>query len=475
MLAAALCAAPGPSWADPPARGAPAVTGQAAPSLDPEKRRDPAEYRGRKNHTTAGEALSWIPRVLLFPLFGVTEYGLRQPIYATAEVIDRHHVVPIVDHWLHPTPDISWAPTLSLDLSGGSVEAPERKDGEPRGDGGAKTPDEGAKIPDESLRIVPFVGLQGKYSHLFVPGHELSASAETGGERALRFTGRDEWRLGASMFVGVRGEYSTRPDRAFYGLGSRSSLPTKFSLTRSEGFLFAGFEPGPHLRLEVSQGFRGDLTGSGDRPSIESHFDTSRIPGFGEVRLAMVMIDLTLDSRDFPEESEGVRLAFDGTFGRDVSVVERSFLSAEADAEGALEISRPDRVLAARIYAMDTQPLGKEEVPFMQLATLGWDRHHGFVLGRFRGESALMAQLQYRYPIAYFIDAQWTASVGNVFSQHFGDFDPAALTASFGVGLRTRRSGMPPMQLTFAVGTTRFDEPFRLDAVRVYFGKPLGL
>ncbi len=79
------------------------------------------------------------------------------------------------------------------------------------------------------------------------------------------------------------------------------------------------------------------------------------------------------------------------------------------------------------------------------------------------------------YPIAYYVDAQWTASVGNVFSRHLGDFRPSALTASFGFGLRTRRTGMTPLQITFAMGTTRFDEPFGLGNVRFFIGNTDGL
>lgn len=466
VLAAALCAGAASARADPLPSGPPPVASEA-PAGDPEKRRDPAEYRGRTRYATAAEALAWIPRILFLPAFAATEFGLRRPAYVVTEAIDRHHVVPIVDHWLNPTPDISWSPTLSFDLSGTAVHAPGAVPGEPDGEGGAAR--------SESWQIVPFIGLQGKFRNLLVPGHDLALWSEFGGRERMRVTARDQWQLGRSLYAGVRGEYLARSDRAFFGLGSRSEIQTRFSETRSEGFAFAGFAPNDHLRVELTQGFRDDLTGPGDAPSIESHFDTRKIPGFGHVRLAMAMLDLTLDSRPFPEENTGVRLVADATYGRDVEVATRSFLSGELDLEGAVEVSCPDRVLAARVYAMDTQPLGREGVPFAQLATLGWDKHYGFVLGRFRGESALLGQLQYRYPVNYFVDAQWTVSVGNAFSAHFGDLQPSALTGSFGVGVRTRRTGSLPMQLTFAMGTTRFDEPLGFGSLRVYFGTAMGL
>lgn len=444
LFAAALLGGASNANAAPPAGAVPSAVDlapAASASLDPAQRPDPVQYRGRLNYATAGETLAWIPRAALFPLALVTELGVRRPIYAAAEWTDRHHLVPIVERVLRPTPDISWSPTLSLDLS-----------------------------------TVTFIGAKGRFNNLGVPGHELRLAADFGGIDAWHYKGKDTWQLGRSVHIGARGEASTRPDRAFYGFGPRSSdFKTSFSLTRYEGFAFARFEPDNHVRVEVSEGYRSERTAAGSAPSIETRFSPADIPGFGGLDLAMAMLDLKLDTRRAREENDGLFFLGNVTYGRDIHDAERSFVSAEVDVEGALEISYPDRVLAARVYAMDTFALGREPVPFMYQATLGWDNHYGFTWGRFRGESALMAQLQYRYPIAYYVDAQWTVSAGNVFNQRFSDFTPGALTGSIGVGLRTRRTGSDALQLTFALGTSRFDERFEFNNVRVYFGTVEGL
>jgi len=462
LAAAALCCGARSASADPPADKAPSTdkapaadeapaadkappairgTDPATPTPDPAQRRDPAHYRGRQNGTTAVEALSWIPRVLFFPAYAVTELGLRRPIYLGAEWADRNHVVPILDHVFHPTPDIFWSPTLSLDL--GSIT---------------------------------FVGLQGRWRNLLVPGHELRASAAFGGVDAWRFKLRDRWQLGPSMYAGARGEYESRWDRAFFGLGPRSlDYRRNFSQARGEGFVFAGFEHGNYLRLEVSEGYRSERTGGGGSPSVEPRFTEKDLPGFGELDLAMAMLDLRVDSRRAREENGGVRFLANATYGRDPRDAQRSFITTELDVEGAVEVWHPDRVLAARAYTMTTSPLGAEPVPFTHLATLGGRDHHGFIPGRFRGESALLFELRYRYPIAYFVDAQWTASAGNVLAQRFTDLTPGALTGSLGFGLRTRRTGTAAFELTVALGTSRFDEPFALDSVRLHFGTTEGL
>ena len=117
---------------------------------------------------------------------------------------------------------------------------------------------------------------------------------------------------------------------------------------------------------------------------------------------------------------------------------------------------------------MDTVPLGELPVPFAEQAMLGWNNHFGFQWGRFRDEAAILTELRYRYPIAYFVDMQWGVSVGNVFAKDFSDFDAKALTTSITVGFRTRRTGRTPLRVLLGVGTTRFDQAFEIQSVRLY-------
>ena len=382
-----------------------------------------------------------MPRVVFFPAFVVTEFGLRRPIYKAAEWTDRHKVVPILDSVFNPTPDISWFPIVSLDLGANSSF--------------------GAKL---------------KVRNLLVPGHDIRLSAETGGEETWRFTLRDRWQLGPHAFVGVRGDLQRTPNRAFFGLGPRSpNVRTNFQQTRGDAFAFVGLEYGNHLRFELTQGYRGELVEEGFSPSIGAVFDTQKLPGFGQIDLGVTSLDVRVDSRRVREQNSGARVLGNVTYARDLEVPERSFVTTEFDVEAALEVSYPDRVLAVRAYAMETFALGREPVPFSHLAMLGWQNHHGFIWGRFRGDSALLLEAQYRYPIAYYVDALWTASAGNVFGERFRGFDVGALTSSLGFGLRTRRAGFAPIELIFALGSTRFEERFTFDSLRVYFGTTEGL
>jgi len=415
--------------------------GTIAP-LDPELRQDSAQYRGRENPTTAAEGLAWIPRVLFFPAFLVTEYGVRIPIYKAAEFVDRKHVVPIVQKIFNPHPQFFWSPTISLDLG-----------------------------------AITFVGVQARFEDVGVEGHQIKLAAAFGGTEAWRVKGQDRWQLGDNAFVGIRGAFEKRWDRPFFGFGPYSrDFRTNFALARGDAFLFGGVEAGNHFRLQLAPGYRQERTSKGGNPSIEVIAFPEDIPAYGEeLHLAVAMLDLKLDSRTEADDNGGVRLLANGTYARDVLNRDRAFLTLEADLEAAVEVSYPDRVLAARLYAADTVPLGDDPIPFTHLPMLGGPNHHGFVWARFRDESAVMAEARYRYPIAYYMDAQLSASAGNVFARHFEDFDLGALTASLGAGLRTRRIGPAPIELTFAVGTSRFDERFAVESFRVYFSTTDGL
>lgn len=418
---------------------APALATADDGTIDPSTRTDPAAYRGRTTRVGLVDSLLWGPRIVFFPFHLIAEYVLRKPLYAFTEWADRSHAWPILMRILHPVPDFEWSPTLSLDLG-----------------------------------VNASAGAQMKMRNLFARGNDLQASA-AGGLAVLEFDARDRSSSGP-VFAGVH-QHAARRVRPFFGLGPDSpDARTYFAQIRWEGGVFAGFDAGAHVHVEFSEGFRRERVGPADiSPSIETRFDTATLPGFAALDLVMAAADVRIDTRRSPEHNGGVRVLANATYAQDVVVRDRSFVSMELDAEAAVEISRPDRVLSARFYGADAVPLGAAPVPLTHLSMLGWRNHLGFVWGRFRGESALMAELRYRYPIAYFTDAQLSVSAANVFARDLHDFDAGKLTTAFAAGIRTRRTGLTPIEVMFGFGTTRFDEAFSVNSVRLYIGTPEGL
>jgi hypothetical protein len=404
-----------------------------------DQRKDRNAYRGRLGKDHVDEPFLWIPRVVFFPFYLIAEFVIRRPIYAFVEWSDRHHIVPKVMRIMHPTPDFEWNPTLNVDFG---VEA--------------------------------WVGAHFTLRNLFVRRNELSSTLALG-FNVFDFEARDEWRGGPVTF-GVR-QHVGRHNRPFYGLGPDSpDEQTNYTDTQWDVGAYGAVDVGKHARVEVSETFRKETLGpSSVEPSIETVFDTATLPGFENVHLATLGVGLRVDSRKTEDEPSGVRLLANLEHARDVVEPDLSFLEGTVDAQAALEVSRPGRVVSVRFYGADTLPSGTAPVPLTDLPMLGGTNHLGFYWGRFRGESAVMAELRYRYPIAYDGDAQIVLSAGNVFARDLHDFDVAKLTASFAVGLRTRRAGLLPLQVLLGFGTTRFDQPFAVDSVRLFIGTDLGL
>ncbi|HKU38809.1 MAG TPA: hypothetical protein VJR89_11700, partial [Polyangiales bacterium] len=64
---------------------------EAALADTPEKREVP-DYDGREEPTTAGDVLLWVPRLLLSPLYLVSEYVIRVPLGFLLTAAERAQV-----------------------------------------------------------------------------------------------------------------------------------------------------------------------------------------------------------------------------------------------------------------------------------------------------------------------------------------------------------------------------------------------
>ena len=68
-------------------------------------------------------------------------------------------------------------------------------------------------------------------------------------------------------------------------------------------------------------------------------------------------------------------------------------------------------------------PLGSEPVPFTELVMLGGNEPFaGYIQGRLRDRSAIVAQLGWHWPVFSYLDGLLAVSVGNVFGPHLEEF-----------------------------------------------------
>lgn len=420
--------------------GAHAQTAPEAPTA--EQRREPSYYRGREPAEAPEEVLAWIPRVLFAPVALVTEFLVRRPLVGLLTWAEEESLLEAIELVLEPDPNVSWTPTLSFEAG-----------------------------------VLALPGVSVTWRNFPWRGNALSVDFALGSDEFFAMRVSESVTLGPVGF-GVRGGAESRPERPYFGLGNDSpSDRTFFSERRTwlEGFF--ELTHANHAKAELAVGWSMEEVGPGITPSIETLAPLDQVPGLGMYELGVARLQLTLDSRARLEEHGGVRFVGDGVVAVDSRDDSRLFMTVDLDLEAGVEVAAPGRVLIAHLYAASTMPFADDPVPFNHLATLGWDRHRGFIRGRWRGEAALMAEARYRYPIAYNVDAFWLSSVGNVFRRDGSDFDVGALTASFGVGLRTRGLGSTPLEVSFALGSRRFDDPagFGIQSARLFFESRTGL
>lgn len=379
---------------------------------------------------------------MFFPLHVVTEYGVRRPVVAVMDWSERHYVTAWIDRVFHPTWDFSWAPSVYLDLN-----------------------------------FLPSAGARMRWRNALVRGNELRALARTGGPDVIVLA-LDDRVVVDSIRLGVHGEYFHRADQIFAGLGPRSEDDqlARYTLTRREVWGVFEWLPSHRLGLEGWVGYRSEDTGPGIEPSIETRFQVpAAAPGFGSLSLLLGRVRAVVDSRLTDEPLTGVRAEGGVLVGWDTVNGERRFIVADASVQAAMEVLPPGRVVMFALHAADSGSLGNEPVPFTHLPALGRAIHHGFRAGRFIGDSALVAEVEYRYPIWAHLDWLWNASVGNVFRRHFQDFELGVLTGSLGFGIRTRRERHPDLEAMVAFGTNRFEQGFGIESVRLYVGINRGL
>lgn len=439
-LALGLVAYSAPARADPPP--ATNAADSEAAARNAAQRRDPAYYRGRREPVSAARTLLWIPRVLLFPLYAVAQYGVRVPTHAAIEWAEGSHAIAYMARVFHPVPDFSWMPTAVIDLG-----------------------------------VLPSVGVHLRWNHAGFQANQLRGTFATGGADFWLADVEDRVRLDDFTF-GVRGYFVTRPDRVFYGLGPLSNVDSKtyYRLTRIEAHVFGTWEPSTHVFLALDAAYRDEHTGEGWEPFIGTRFQLpDAAPGLGHVRLFLADARAAIDSRHDRLGVSGVRLDAHARYAIDPTDRQQQFVQAEVNLQGALEVIRPFRTLSLSLYAADTQPLGSQAVPFTDQITLGRDLHQGYLYGRYIGDSAVLGTLAWRWPVWDALDMFVQSSVGNVFGVHFQGFDPRVFSASFGVGLRTRIDNAASFQLIVAAGTTRFDQPFGIEGVRVFANVSPGL
>ena len=446
-LSAAPQAAAQPAPApEPPAAPPPRALPEGSP------RRAVPDYDGREDETTAGDVLLWVPRVVLYPAYLVSEYLIRRPLGVAVVAFEQADVIAELKNifTFGPNNNIGVVPTALIDFG-----------------------------------FRASAGVYFFYDDLGVPGNDLRVHAATGGADWQRLTIADRIPVDDQAYVKLRAEGWNRPDSLFAGIGARSleSGSARYQSTSVDTSVSFHLDFSEGNTLDASMGSKSIRFGGTccSDPTVPAMVRLGRYPtppGFDEGYTSYRQrLELGLDSRDpLPAPGTGVRLELAAEHDFDLERPQKSrWVRYGGTLGGFLDLTGQHRVLGLSVATELADPLEDEEVPFTELATLGGERPmRGFRAGRLIGRSAIAATLEYRYPIWAFVDGSAQVSVGNVFDEHLRDFDPDLLRCSFVFGLRTTGSLDHSFDILIGSATETFEQGAELQDVRFLFGASRG-
>lgn len=412
-------------------------------------KRELPDYDGRPDTTTTGEVLLWIPRVILSPLYLVSEYVVRRPLGFLVSGAERIGLPEAVYDLFFFGPDHNAGilPIAFLDFG-----------------------------------FYPSVGLYFFWND-FVPRQDLKIRGSTWGVHWLAGSISDRIHLDSLSDLVITGTSIRRPDYQFYGLGPNTLERdlSRYGASRIDASVGLELKLGGLSLLTSQVGLRRAHFHHGEfdhDPSIERAVRDGRYPlppGFATGFTAFVnAITLAIDTRRArPANGSGVRLELRG---EQVNQFEPSDAGAYVRYGGSLggywDIGAHGRVVSLSFATEFVDPLRSDVViPFTELASIGGpESMRGFPPGRLYGRSAATATLHYRWPIWVWLDGSIQLAVGNVFDEHLEDFKPKLLRFSGAIGIESVGAPNSSLELLVGLGSETIDHGAQLTSLRFVIG-----
>jgi hypothetical protein len=413
----------------------------------------------------------WVPRVVLFPLYVVSEYVVRRPLGWLVSTAER-------EHW----------PTLLIDF----FTFGERQGGiVPTG------------IIDFGMR--PSVGVYAFWNDFLTDGNDLRLRATYGGAGFYQLRVADRFALGTGQLA-LSGAYEARPDNVFHGIGNRlveddvrsryTSRTSRLDVTYRVPWVRSSYARAVAEVREVK--LDGDPTCC-DEPSVNEQVELGVFgspPGMNQVYdVAGQAGELVFDSR-WPRFAENLELASDhvtppGTGVRLAlraglyELIDQTLATGSPLADGWVrygaslgayyDLTGEQRNVSATAIVDFADPLGSGDVPVTDLVTLGGDRPlRGFLANQFVDRSAAALRLEYRWPVAVWLDGSLLYEAGSVFGQGLSGFDLGAFRSSYGFGMAAVGAQDHPFQVLIALGTEPWESGAAIDSFRFVFGTTAG-
>ena len=455
-----------PAEAAPPT-GAPTEAAPAAPAAEATKlatipppppggespKRAMPDYDGRGDEpTTAGDVALWVPRVILSPLYFVSEYVIRRPLGWLITTAEQKKWPSAIANFFTFGPDkkAGIVPTFFLDLG-----------------------------------FRPSVGFYAFWDDLLGPQNHLRMHFSTFGPDWIQGAVADKMPIGKDGFFDLRLEGVHRPDFVFYGRGPRSlnSDRTRFGVDKLQARPVFETTWWKGSRVTVEGGvrymdFRDDAC-CGD-PSLTTQVQNGTFaspPGFRDGYTAVFeRAELTVDTRDpRPTNQTGMRLELEIEEGSNVRRATDNWVRYGGSLGGFLDLHN-NRTVSLSVTTLFVDPVSRNAtIPFTEQVVLGGSGPmRGFLYGRLVDRSAAIATLKYRWPIWVFLDGAIQGALGNVFGPQLEDFKANLLRVTANVGVETVGTADHTFEILAGFGTETIDQGANVNSFRLLFGTNRG-
>jgi len=419
-------------------------------TLESHGKRTPPDFNAREDKpTTVGEALLWVPRVILFPVYLATEYLIRAPLGLLGRTAEQNNWPTQLISFFTFGPDklLGIFPTFLIDFG-----------------------------------FRPSVGLYFFGKDIFSEGNRINFRAATGGSSYYKLYVTDRYSFSKKSSFSITAGLMKRPDYIFHDLGPSSSKDSRSRYTAAQEEVSIGYTRKTlgYGHLTLATGFKNVAFFDGDccgEPGIQSQINAgafSSPPGFSAGYSSFWQkLDIAAGHRLFrPSHRVGWRTEAEvehtfGLFGDNLG----SWINWGGALTGFFDINGRHRILSLSAAARFSDPLGGGSVPFTELVSLGGEKPlPGFLAGRLLGDSSLAVTLQYRWPIWVFFDGILHFGVGNVFGKHLDGLSTGLLRKSVGIGMQSLAGYGSAFDIQFSLGSKTFDDGGDFNEFRVLVG-----
>jgi hypothetical protein len=286
------------------------------------------------------------------------------------------------------------------------------------------------------------IGARAFHENLAGHGEYGSAEARFGGlyDSFSQLTFRADRFGGSRLWLESSTRYESRPGLLFEGIGHpgvhsggtnvdprAAAIVTRFHERRYLALLRSGYSfgrPGSQFQLGATGSYNlrdfGPKTAGSD-PSTDAVYDTSKLVGFDD-RVPVFELDANavLDTRDAAGATSSGSYV-EAFAGRAPRAAGYEFWHHGVEATTYLNLYHHNRILILRA-ALEGVEGHRDEIPFSELPRLGGpNRLRGYALDRFRDKKALLATVEYHYPIHQFVSGSLYVDVGRV-ERSYSDF-----------------------------------------------------